>query len=142
MISRTYDYRRIKRLDDLIDIQISYADWATLDERRDFTFLPVSIKYIYLIETVDGRDKGYWMFEPREDNFVIHVKMSPSYRGKKALTSLRNALAWVFEETKATKVMAYILKNQRAVSTLAFAGGFRLVSKTKAGSLYEVHRPE
>jgi len=106
MIERCLNYRRIKRL----------VDWP----------LVISSKYIYLLETLNGQDKGVWSFFVHPDadpvtgnGYVVHVDMQKDFRGKKVIESGKRAAKWIFKNTEADFIKAEIPKDRMHVRLIA-----------------------
>ncbi len=101
MIERSLSYRRIKKL----------TDWSLI----------VSSKYIYLVEVINGKDKGVWSFFAHSDDpsYTVHVDMQKDFRGKKVIESARRAFKWIFDNTKADFIKAEILESRKDVCYMA-----------------------
>lgn len=103
MIERSTNYRRIKKL----------VEWPLI----------ISIKIIYLIESLNGIDKGIWSFEPWGEGMKIHADMQSNFRGKQAIESGKEAFRWIFQNTNADFIYAGILReNMKACHAAAKSG--------------------
>lgn len=80
MIERTFDYRRVKRLAPHWDIYITPLCY-------------------YLIVSEDNVDKGAFYFVPYKDGFLVHTQFALAHRGKKALRSYKDSIAWIADNT-------------------------------------------
>ena len=122
MIERSQEYRRILKL----------TDWE----------LVVSPQVFYLIDTDDGRDVGLWGFHPHEGDLMVHAKMDREHRGAYAAESVRQAFAWIFQNTTTSAIVAAIPDESRHVHFMARHVGMALTGIDEAGfRCYRVENP-
>ena len=122
MIEVTEDYRRINRV---------------------ITWKPVFIssEWVYLIERDNGQDVGVWGFQEYRDGYRFHAGMGEDCRGKDAIESLKRAIAWMFENTKASVIYALIPDNgkaSRATAVVVIHAGLCYKNKVDGQRLFEV----
>ncbi len=118
MISRTFDYRRVKRL----------VSWPPI----------ISREIIYLIEENNGDDIGLWSFHKHLVGVMIHADMTLKCRGKRAVESAVNAFKWIFDNTDNKIIYAKISVKKPAASYIALASGMKFTHKNNEDRFYEV----
>ena len=116
MITRTFDYRTIKRM----------APWAPV----------ISSEVIYLTDD----DVGLWVFHEYKDGLKIHVEMNESCRGKEAVEKCKNAIAWAFDNTDAKIIYAEIPIENKPSCHNAMRVGMIFTHETEDRRCYEVRR--
>lgn len=129
MIERTRDLRRVKKI----------SDANPIEEMVSF-FLSISQDILYLVDRKDDVDLGVWAFEPCENGYQIHARMGKSNRGKNAVKSALNAIAWVFDHTNAHAVYAVIPTRLKRSRFLAQATGFEFRKSNHDCRFYEMTR--
>ena len=104
MIEQTQDYRRVNRL----------ATWQPVFISNDWE---------YLVEKNNELDLGVWGFQPDGDGYRVHAGMGKDCLGKKAIESLKNAIAWIFKNTESKAVYAVIPEENKPASVVAIGAG-------------------
>lgn len=118
MISRTFDYRRVKRL----------VSWQPI----------ISEEFIYLVEASPKGDVGLWSFHKHLDGLMIHADMTLYCRGQRAIESAVNAFKWIFENTKNKIIYAEIDFETRDACYVAVQSGMRYTHSDDNNRFYEV----
>ena len=130
MIERTQDYRRVKRL----------AVENPMDEETPWDF-SISRKVFYLIEVKDGKDVGVWAFEPEEHGvYSMHTAMSPDCRGKAAVVSGLSAIKWLYDNTKADKIIAPVPKRLKHAQRIPISAGLVYDGMQEDRKIYKMDR--
>ena len=122
MIEATKDFRRVKRV------------WPN----------PIDIgrNCHYLMERVDDRDLGVWVFYSVDDGLMVHVNLGEECRGRMAKMSAMNAFDWIWYNTETPVIYAAIAEDKRNVHLLAQAVGFDFIFCDQAGNrCYSLERP-
>ena len=123
MIQHSRDFRRIKRI----------CDYPINADHNVY----------YLLETVNGKDMGCWLFNPFLDGYAIHATLSEECRGRAAVGSAREAIEWIFDHTSTATIYAAIPPEKRNVCALAVVVGFQFTGiETFEGNPYRVYRLE
>ena len=116
MITRTFDYRRVKNI----------VEWPVV----------VSKDIIYLSDD----DKGIWTVHDYKDGVMIHADMTLKCRGKRAVESAKNAFKWIFENTENKIIYAKISIEKPAASYIAIASGMKFTHNNNEDRFYEVRK--
>jgi hypothetical protein len=119
MIEQSLDYRRINRL----------ATWAPLF---------ISNEWKYLVERQGDLDVGLWGFQKDRDGYRVHAGMGADCMGKKAIQSLKGAIAWIFKNTEAKAVYAVIPEDNKPASIVAIQAGLWYTKTEGNYRFYEV----
>ena len=119
MITRTFDYRLVKRL------------WP-------FPFA-LSPECYYLVH---GKNEGMWLVEPENGKMVIHAQLGESVRGAAARDSAIAVFDWIFKNTSHTKIYAEIPKDNPKACFMASWSGMNFTHETEEFRWYEVNKYE
>jgi len=121
MLEHVKDYRRINRI-----------------AIRKPVFL--SDEWIYLINCEKGDDIGLIEFEKDRDGYRVHLAMGIECRGAKAVESLKMAIEWIFENTKAKAVYAVVPEENKKASVVVIQAGLWYTKTENNYRFYEVMR--
>ncbi len=83
MITRTFDYRLVKRL----------APWS----------VRITSEIYYLIH---GDNEGLWTLEPYKEGLLVHPDLGPALKGKAAINAFKELSEWALANTDAKKLYA------------------------------------
>lgn len=120
MITRVFDYRRVKRL----------APWP----------LVISSEVVYLIESSGGEDVGLWAFEKFLDGFKIHAEMGFKCRGKKVIASANAAFKWIFDSFDMDNIYAEIPAKNKPACLVASRSGMQFINSQNDFRRYQLRR--
>ncbi len=130
MIERTQDYRRVKALT-LANPAEGVPEWELI----------VSRDFFYLIEVQGGVDVGVWAFEPEEHGvYSMHTAMSPDCRGKAAVVSGLSAIKWLYDNTKADKIIAPVPKRLKHAQRIPISAGLVYDGMQEDRKIYKMDR--
>lgn len=129
MIEHCKDFRRVKKLTDANPMK-DHGPWR----------LSIARDIFYLVEVEDGKDIGAWAFEPYEDGYQMHAAMSDDCRGRKAVASGLDAIAWLFGNTDANAVYAGIPVELKHAHAIPRAAGLRFIGIKDDLRCYEMRR--
>ncbi len=118
MISRSFDYRRIKKI----------VKWQPI----------ISQEIIYLIESSNDEDLGLWSFHKHLNGLMIHADMTLRCRGRRAIESAINAFKWIFDNKKSEIIYAEIEFEKRDASYIAIQSGMKYTHSDNENRFYEV----
>lgn len=123
MIEHTRDFRRIRALD---------PDYL----------INIDPEHLYLVEVRNGQDVGFWYLKPQWPYFDVHVFMKAGCRGAEAVRSAKWMFDWVWHNTAAAGIRAFIPMQYRGVQYLAAQAGMEYLHLDPGGEKwYNIDRP-
>ena len=129
MLEHCKDFRRVKKLTDANPMK-GRGPWQ----------LSISREIFYLVEVEDEKDIGAWAFVPHEEGYQMHAAMSDDCRGRKAVSSGLNAIAWLFANTEANSVYAGIPVELKHAHVIPRAAGLKFIGVKDGLRCYEMRR--
>lgn len=118
MITRTFDYRKVKRL-----VKFNFA---------------ISSECIYLIQ---DDMQGLWILEPVDGKLMLHCQMGVNVRGKKAVDAAKEVFEWVWHNTKYETIYGETPRDNRAACMMAAKAGMTYTHLADDGYIWhEVHK--
>ena len=102
------------------------APWIRADDSPSIeTFKPDMGRENYYLTPGKG---GFFMFHPLgETIYEIHCCLTPSWWGKKAIETARQAMKWMIENTPCRVIQAFIPANNTLAIRLAKNTGMRYI---------------
>ena len=94
-------------------------------------------RVFYLKATTGDEDIGYFLLVPINCiTYDSHVCILPEHKGKKAIGVGKEAIEWMFNNTKCRKIISYIATNKRNVYAYAKSVGFEMEGFCKKSFMY------